>query len=849
MANAQSLSGKDMNGRQITNVGAATADTDIPTWGQVKDLIATFRKADARVASTTQLTLSGLQTVDDVQLLAGDRVLLTGQTDPAANGLYIAADGGWSRASDADSASEFSTGWFVSVEEGTVHGGTVWKLERPTGTVTLGTTALPFVKIGPTLPGGAQFAIATNPATAGGQFWTFTHGLGSYNVIIVVRRTAAPYDDIDAYISRASPDAVSIGTDVPLVTGEYTAMALRVDVDGAAALTEDPAQPLAQAQAPGLWTWTQAWPRRTFETVNVVCVGSSTTHGAGSTAVQHTMPARLGFMLRGVDGSAGLMSGHFGGLHVRADHAGWTSTGTVADLSTDLGLQSKEMSAGSTMTFAYTGDGVEVMHAQGNLVGQLSVTYDNDAGKVTTVTPSTLGTTRSDGLTTSYPTYSFTRGTRTVKVTAIARTILSGVYFTDGDATSGLRVYNAGKGGTTSSVYAPPATNWNFHAARLAELQPRLIVFTIGANDYALNIDPTVYETNVRSAITAMRLACNQPVSVLLVQSFRRLDVESPTYAWSLYGDALRRIAGDTADVDFLDCSPHFPTSRRADWEQLISSDNVHPTNRGHALLASLIADHLMRSLSTRTAPASPLPVTGTDPSSLSGLVSAWRASDLSGGVDGSAIASWPAYAGSDQQALAQGTADRQPVLRKTSATFAGQTCVDFEGSSTGDCLFCTFTTRVNPPATVIIVARLRNNYGSFFSGYTASGGIYLSLSPSGEMWQLQAAGGQSAPNAATITTGRGRWAVYVSRYDGAASAVFQTGFPKQTTGIDTSLAAAGLPGLTLGAASSAVSAFQKMDVAEVLVFSRALSDTECTDSMAWLSYKYGFDGSGRRNV
>lgn len=56
----------------------------------------------ARVRADTNITLSGTQTIDGVAVVAGDRVLVIGQTAPSQNGVYVVAAGAWSRAADFD---------------------------------------------------------------------------------------------------------------------------------------------------------------------------------------------------------------------------------------------------------------------------------------------------------------------------------------------------------------------------------------------------------------------------------------------------------------------------------------------------------------------------------------------------------------------------------------------------------------------------------------------------------------------------------------------------------------------------------------------------------------------------
>lgn len=71
-----------------------------------------------RAATTGEITLSGLQTIDGVSVVAGERVLAKNQTtNPEHNGVYIVAPGAWTRASDMDTWVK-SVGYVVKVLEG-----------------------------------------------------------------------------------------------------------------------------------------------------------------------------------------------------------------------------------------------------------------------------------------------------------------------------------------------------------------------------------------------------------------------------------------------------------------------------------------------------------------------------------------------------------------------------------------------------------------------------------------------------------------------------------------------------------------------------------------------------------
>ncbi|UXY16724.1 phage tail protein [Chitiniphilus purpureus] len=103
-------------------------------------------KVSVRAATTANIALSGLPTIDGVALTAGDRVLVRQQTAAAENGIYVAVAGNWSRAVDADRNERVTPGLHVPVEQGALFGDSVWMLitDAP---VELGATALSFAMV------------------------------------------------------------------------------------------------------------------------------------------------------------------------------------------------------------------------------------------------------------------------------------------------------------------------------------------------------------------------------------------------------------------------------------------------------------------------------------------------------------------------------------------------------------------------------------------------------------------------------------------------------------------------------------------------------------------------------
>ncbi|MES0091002.1 hypothetical protein [Mesorhizobium sp. M0030] len=104
-------------------------------------------KAPCRLATTGNITLSGLQLIDGSVTAADDRVLVKDQTDGRENGIYIASSGLWQRARDLDSNRDVTKGTRVSVTDGAVNIGTVW-LVSTSNPIVVGTSVLAFVQEG-----------------------------------------------------------------------------------------------------------------------------------------------------------------------------------------------------------------------------------------------------------------------------------------------------------------------------------------------------------------------------------------------------------------------------------------------------------------------------------------------------------------------------------------------------------------------------------------------------------------------------------------------------------------------------------------------------------------------------
>ena len=125
-------------------------------------------------ATTANITLSGLQTLDGVTVVAGDRVLVKNQSTASQNGIYLASATAWSRAPDADVWNDLISA-ITFVETGSTQSGSAWYCTAQPGG-TLGTTAVNWSNFsvattytagtGLTLAGN-QFSITNTGVSAG----------------------------------------------------------------------------------------------------------------------------------------------------------------------------------------------------------------------------------------------------------------------------------------------------------------------------------------------------------------------------------------------------------------------------------------------------------------------------------------------------------------------------------------------------------------------------------------------------------------------------------------------------------------------------------------------------------
>jgi hypothetical protein len=168
-------------------------------------------KAPCVVATSSNIALNGLQTIDSVAVTQGQRVLVKGQTDATTNGIYVADTGNWTRTKDFDGQYDVMSGSMVFVISGAVRAGTLWTIATADPLV-IGTTALAFTQVNLTTGGGGggsnpfsdAMALIKNTIDA-----TKLVILSAAGITTGTTRTQTLQDVDDTFVYRASPDTLT----------------------------------------------------------------------------------------------------------------------------------------------------------------------------------------------------------------------------------------------------------------------------------------------------------------------------------------------------------------------------------------------------------------------------------------------------------------------------------------------------------------------------------------------------------------------------------------------------------------------------------------------------------------
>jgi len=181
-------------------------------------------------ATTENISLSGLnQTIDGFYVsVVGTRILVKNQTNPIQNGVYLAASGSWTRASELPSSNSFGVNTGVYVEKGDTQYSTTW-LTTTSGTV--GVSPILFSKPQYTFELGMMYyntsnTISSTPNRQGFQisdgYWYYDVQLSPSDIIITSGDNQYSYQFGVSNITPVSPiTSFSVSDEQMPTSGNY----------------------------------------------------------------------------------------------------------------------------------------------------------------------------------------------------------------------------------------------------------------------------------------------------------------------------------------------------------------------------------------------------------------------------------------------------------------------------------------------------------------------------------------------------------------------------------------------------------------------------------------------------
>lgn len=175
-------------------------------------------------------------------------------------------------------------------------------------------------------------------------------------------------------------------------------------------------------------------------------------------------------------------------------------------------------------------------------------------------------------------------GSHTVLLTGTgADAYVTGLTVFNGAATSGVQFVNGGHGGWKTSNWSATASTWT---PKVTAEQPHLVVIGLGLNDYLTSVASATTKTNLQTIITSVRGACSTDPSIVL-WNFPAAGPGTFAEPFRNYRKVIREVAAADAGIFLYDIGSRLPSPIADNSAAYFAGDQLHPTDKGAAVIAS----------------------------------------------------------------------------------------------------------------------------------------------------------------------------------------------------------------------------------------------------------------------
>ena len=325
----------------LTTTGQITAipsgSTDIANKLYVDNVAQGLNPKNAvKCATTANITLSGLQTIDTYTTLAGDRVLVKDQSTASQNGIYVAGSGAWVRASDMDVWAEVP-GAYTVVVFGSANLDTGW-VSTSADIGTIGTTPITFVLFA----NNSTYTAGTGLTLAAKQFSISNTGVSA-----------------STYGSASSVPVVAVNAQGQITSATNTAIAIaNTQVSGLGTMSTQNANAVAITGGSINGTTLGATSQASAQVTTLTASGLTTLATSTTASAPLTMP----YGTAPTSPNSGDIWTAYTGLYFK------NSGGNIEQL--DIGANSPGTLTNPTITVSGTGATIDVASVQAVLFSQ-----------------------------------------------------------------------------------------------------------------------------------------------------------------------------------------------------------------------------------------------------------------------------------------------------------------------------------------------------------------------------------------------------------------------------------------------------------------------------------------------